>query len=68
MKYYYILIMMFSSGLMGMFALLGSNGTLSPFLTITGIIASIVGMIGSGIDMKHRNRKESKNGKWWRIV
>jgi hypothetical protein len=56
MKYYYIFIMAFSSGLMGLFVDLGANGVLSPFPTLTGIILSIAGAIGAGIDMYHKSK------------
>jgi hypothetical protein len=46
--------MLFSFGLMWLFTLLGSNGVLGPFSTLTGVIMSIVGGIGAGIDMKDK--------------
>ena len=48
---------MFSSGLMGVFALLGSNGTITPIAAVSGIIASIAGGIGICLDWKDRFRK-----------
>lgn len=46
--------MMFSFGLMGVFALLGSKEILDPLPAMTGIFISVVGAIGAGIDMKDR--------------
>lgn len=51
---------MFSFGLMGAFALLGSNYVISPFAAITGIIASIAGGIGACIDLKSKSQYTQK--------
>lgn len=55
MKPYYILILICSFGLMGVFILLGANEVIHPFVAISGIIVSITGGIGACIDNKSRS-------------
>ncbi|WP_170211260.1 hypothetical protein [Robertmurraya siralis] len=56
MRIYYLLILIFSFGLMGVFVLLGTSQLVHPFVSITGIIASIVGGVGTCIDWKDKSK------------
>lgn len=53
---YYSLIWILSVILAGLFAIVGVSGLLGPFPSVTGVIVTVVGMIGAYLDWKDRER------------
>lgn len=54
---YYSTIWVISALLAGGFAISGVSGLLAPFPSISGVLATITGMIGAFIDWKDREKK-----------
>lgn len=49
---YFLFLMMFWSGMMGVFVLLFAHHVLTPFPAITGILFSLCAMAATGMDKK----------------